>query len=153
MGLAGDLPGDARDLAAKGDAENRDSCRRRAISTAYYAVFHLLVDDFVANWPFAGQRARLARMFNHQKMRDASFAPGDKGNPSLVETQSVDVVTAFRQLQADRHRADYDTGWRLVGTDVANAITLAETAFSKWRAVRGDSAARDHLMSMFGAKR
>ena len=40
MGLADDLLEDARHLAAKGDAENRDSCRRRAISTAYYAVFH-----------------------------------------------------------------------------------------------------------------
>jgi hypothetical protein len=153
VGLADDLLDDARHLAAKGDADNRDSCRRRAISTAYYAVFHLLVEDFVANWPFADQRARLARMFNHQKMREATFAPVDKRNPSPAETQLVDVVTAFGQLQADRHRADYDTGWRLVGTDVANAITLAETTFSKWRAVRGDNVARDHLMSMFGAKR
>lgn len=56
MGLADDLLEDARHLAAKGDAESRDSCRRRAISTAYYAVFHLLVEDFVVNWPFADPR-------------------------------------------------------------------------------------------------
>lgn len=153
MGLAGDLLDDARHLAAKGDAENRDSCRRRAISTAYYAVFHLLIEDFVANWPVADQRARLARMFNHQRMRDASLAPKDRKNPTSVETQTIDVITAFRQLQEDRHRADYDIGWKLVGTDVVNAITLAETAFSKWHAVRGDEVARDHLLSMFGAKR
>ncbi len=153
MGLADDLLDDARALAANGDAGNRDSSRRRAISTAYYAVFHLLVDDFVANWPFADQRARLARMFNHQRMRDASFAPKDKERPTPVETQVMDVITAFQQLQADRHRADYDIGWRLVETDVANAITLAETTLSKWRAVRGDDVAREHLLSMFGAKR
>ena len=153
MGLADDLLEDARHLAAKGDAENRDSCRRRAISTAYYAVFHLLVDDFVANWPFLDQRARLARMFNHQRMRDASFAPKDKRTPTPVETQVMDMITAFGQLQGDRHRADYDTGWKLVGTDVANAITLAETTFSKWHAVRGEDVAREHLLSMFGAKR
>src|SRR5450432_2625569 len=115
--------------------------------------FHLLVDDFVANWPFLDQRARIARMFNHQRMRDASFAPKDKRNPTPVETQVMDMITAFGQLQGDRHRADYDTGWKLVGTDVANAITLAETTFSKWHAVRGDDLAREHLLSMFGAKR
>lgn len=63
------------------------------------------------------------------------------------------MITAFGQLQGDRHRADYDTGWKLVGTDVANAITLAETTFSKWHAVRGEDLAREHLLSMFGAKR
>jgi hypothetical protein len=153
VGLAGDLLEDARHLAARGDAENRDFCRRRAVSTAYYAVFHLLVEDFVANWPFADQRARLARMFSHQRMRDASFAPRDKRNPTSVEMQVMEVVTSFGQLQGDRHRADYDMDWKLVGTDVVNAITLAETAFSKWHAVRSEDVARDHLLSMFGAKR
>lgn len=153
MGLAGDLLDDARHLATKGVAEDRDSCRRRAISTAYSAVFHLLVENSVANWPFADQRARLARMFNHQRMRDASIAPKDKKNPTLVETQVLDVITAFGQLQGDRHRADYDMGWKVVGTDVENAITLAETTFSKWHAVRRDGVARDYLLSMFGAKR
>jgi len=92
-------------------------------------------------------------MFTHQRMRDASFAPKDKKTPTVVETHVMDVVAAFGQLQGDRHRADYDTGWKLVGTDVANAITLAETTFSKWHAVRREDVARDYLLSMFGAKR
>jgi hypothetical protein len=37
--LADDLLVDARHLAAKGDAEKRTSRMRRAVSTAYYAVF------------------------------------------------------------------------------------------------------------------
>jgi hypothetical protein len=83
--LADDLLEDARHLAAKGDAEKRASCMRRAVSTAYYAVFHLLVEDFVANWPYADQRARLARMFDHKKMRDAAFTPKDEKNPTPIE--------------------------------------------------------------------
>jgi hypothetical protein len=125
---------------------------RRAISTAYYAVFYLLVEDFVAHWEFYDQRARLARMLNHQKMRDARFAPRDKRNPTPVETVLTDVVTAFGQLQGDRHRADYDLDWNLVETDVDNAITLAADTFVKWRTIRNEDAARDHLLSMFGAK-
>ena len=82
MGLADELLEDARHLAAKGASEQRTSCMRRAVSTAYYAVFHLLVADFVENWPFADQRARLARMFDHKKMRDPAFTPVDMKNCS-----------------------------------------------------------------------
>jgi hypothetical protein len=151
--LADDLLEDARHLASKGAVEKRESSMRRAISTAYYAVFHLLVGDFVEHWEFGGQRARLARMFNHQKMRDATFTPKDKKNPTQVETALIDIVTAFGQLQGDRHRADYDLGWNLVETDVNNAITLAADTFAKWRTIRSEEVARDHLLSMFGAKR
>jgi hypothetical protein len=85
--LSDELLEDARHLAARGRAEKRNSCMRRAISTAYYAVFHLLVEDFVANWAFEDQRARLGRMFNHQKMRDAVLTPKNKTNPTPVETE------------------------------------------------------------------
>lgn len=153
MGLADDLLEDARHLAAKGTAKKRASCMRRAVSTAYYAVFHLLVEDFVLNWPFVEQRARLARMFDHKKMRDAAFTPNDKRSPTLVEIALVDVKTAFRQLQADRHRADYDLSWNIVATDVSDAVTLAEDTFGKWRSIRTEDVARDHLLSMFGANR
>lgn len=65
--LAGDLLEDARYLEAAGDSEKRLSCMRRAVSTAYYAIFHLLVADFVEHWEFEDQRARLARMFDRKK--------------------------------------------------------------------------------------
>ena len=61
--------------------------------------------------------------------------------------------TAFRQLQADRQRADYDLAWNIVATDVENAITLAEDTFAKWRSIRAEDAARYYLLSMFGANR
>ena len=151
--LADDFLEDARLLAANGAAGKRESSMRRAISTAYYAVFHLLIADFVEHWDLETQRARLARMFNHQKMRDAAFTPKEKKNPSPIEIALTDIVTAFGQLQGDRHRADYDVGWKLVETDVDNAITLAADTFGKWRAIRNEDVARDHLLSMFGAKR
>ena len=152
MGLADDLLEDARHLAQRGDAAKRSSCMRRAISTAYNAVFHLLVEDFVANWPFPDQRARLARMFDHKKMRDAAFTPLDVRSPTPTELALVNINTNFRQLQFDRHRADYDLGWNIVETDVKNALLLAEDTFTKWRSISGEDIARHHLLSMFGAK-
>lgn len=153
MGLADELLEDARFLAQKGIAENRASCMRRAVSTAYYALFHRLVEDFVGNWPFPDQRARLARMFDHKKMRDAAFKPSNEKNPTATEANLIDIKTAFRQLQEDRHRADYDVSWNIVATDVQNAITLAEDTFAKWRLIRAEDIARHYLLSMFGANR
>ncbi len=91
-------------------------------------------------------------MFDHKKMRDAAFTPKDEKNPTPIETALIDVRTAFRQLQEDRHRADYDLSWNIVATDVTNAITLAEDTFSKWCSIRTEDVARHHLLSMFGAK-
>jgi uncharacterized protein (UPF0332 family) len=150
--LADDLLEDARDLAAKGDAQSRKSCMRRAISTAYYAVFHLLIEDFVRHWEIEDQRARLARMFTHQKMRDASFKSKDKDSPTSVEVALTDVITWFGQLQGDRHRADYDVGWNIVRTDVNAAITQAEAIFEKWRSIRDEEVSRNYLLSMFSGK-
>jgi hypothetical protein len=151
VGLADDLLEDARHLADKGIADQRKSHMRRAISTAYYAVFHLFVEDFVEHWEFPDQRARLGRMFNHGKMC-TGYTPNEKNNPTLVETELINVITAFGQLQKDRHRADYDSGWNLVETDLRTSITLAEDVFAKWRRIRGEDIARHHLLSMFGAR-
>jgi hypothetical protein len=83
----------------------------------------------------------------------AAFTPKDKKNITRVETELINVITAFGQLQKDRHRADYDVGWNIVETDVADAISLADETFTNWRSIRPEDAARHHLLSMFGAKR
>lgn len=151
MGLAGELLDDARFLADKGVTDQRQTLMRRSISTAYYAAFHLFIEDFVEHWEFPDQRARLGRMFGHGKMR-TGFTPKDKNNATPVEQELQDVVTAFSQLQKDRERADYDGGWRLVETDVRNAIRPAEDVFEKWNRIKDDDIAREHLLSMFGAR-
>jgi hypothetical protein len=151
--LSDDLLEDARHLAARGAAEQRQSSMRRAISTVYYAVFHLFLEDFIEHWEFEDQRAQIARMFSHQKMRDAAFDAKDKRNPTPVESALLDVIAAFRQLQADRHRADYDLGWDLFASDVDDAVARANSLFGSWRAIRNEPQARNHLLLMFGGKR
>jgi hypothetical protein len=152
VGLADELLEDARNLEARGIADKRPSCMRRAISTAYYAVFHLFVEDFVEHWEFVDQRARLGRMFKHGAMC-TGYVPKDKNNRTSLEQELIDVIEAFDQLQKDRERADYDSGWNLVGTDVQISMSRAEDVFAKWRRIRGEDIARHHLLSMFGAKR
>lgn len=151
MGLADDLLADARFLAEKGVVEQRQSLMRRAVSTAYYAAFHLFIEDFVEHWEFPGQRARLGRMFSHGRMGTGHTAK-DKDNPTLSEKTLQKVITAFTQLQKDRERADYHSGWTPVETDVRDAIRLADDVFTMWRAVKDQDVARDHLLTMFGAR-
>jgi len=105
----------------------------------------------VEHWEFPDQRARLGRMFGHTKMC-TGFTPKDKRNPTPLEQSLQDVVRGFSQLQKDREKAGYDSGWRLVETDVSNAIRLAEDMFAKWRIIKGEDIARHHLLSMFGAR-
>ena len=45
---------------------------RRAFSTGYYALFHLLIAEAVVNWARPEQRLELSRCFDHGKMRTAS---------------------------------------------------------------------------------
>jgi len=47
VGLADELFEDAHFLADKGITDQRQTMMRRSISTAYYAAFHLFIEDFV----------------------------------------------------------------------------------------------------------
>ena len=68
MAFPDDLLKDAYHLAARDGNNPKQSSLRRAVSTAYYALFHLLIADFTANWRVRRERARLGRMFEHWKM-------------------------------------------------------------------------------------
>jgi hypothetical protein len=104
---------------------------RRAISTAYYALFHFLIEDACANWTRPEQRARLARMFEHRRMAEASRSrvKDYKNAVGSAEFLLFSVASAFSQLQELRHYADYDLSYTLATSDVENAIGLAGDAF------------------------
>jgi hypothetical protein len=45
---------------------------RRAVSAAYYGLFHLLTTEAAQNWKHESQRDRFARMFDHGRMKTCS---------------------------------------------------------------------------------
>jgi hypothetical protein len=69
MAFAADLLEQAYHLANLESGEPKQASLRRAVSTAYYALFHLLIDEAVGNWGVARQRSILARTFDHGKMK------------------------------------------------------------------------------------
>ena len=82
----------ASDLADKADATQADL--RRAVSTAYYALFHLLVSETTLNWSRESSRNALGRMFDHSLMKRVSSRLADStrtpfaGEDSISETVS-----------------------------------------------------------------
>jgi hypothetical protein len=45
---------------------------RRAVSAAYYAVFHYLIAEATSNWSNAPLRTALGRAYDHGTMKSAS---------------------------------------------------------------------------------
>jgi hypothetical protein len=133
---------------------------RRAVSSAYYALFHLLIRDAVVNWKHADQHARLARSFDHKRMKDASTAIlKEMGNIPIQSTATADaeqtarfrlstVAQAFVDLQQARHKADYDVGEPFGPVDAAVDVAQARLAFVIWADVRDEPLAQRYLYSL-----
>src|ERR1700722_11624689 len=106
MAFADDLLEQAYHLATMETNEPKQASLRRAVSTAYYALFHLLIDEAVSNWGVVRQRSILARTFDHGKMKviceDYVKEFYGSGQPAS-EIQLKNVAHTFVQLQEKRH--------------------------------------------------
>lgn len=162
MSLQGDLLRQARNLANQEPRRPRQASLRRAVSAAYYSLFHLLVDEATAMmFGRAGSRRRfrdvLARSFSHSSMAAAcrSFAGANLpvAIASVVAPLSIPddlqtVATAFRELQEERRRADYNRAAPFYKAEVLDLLQDAADAVDAWHRVRSDEAARLFLMAL-----
>ena len=82
---------------------------RRAVSTDYYALFHLLIEASCNNWARPEQRVGLARQFEHGRMKDASRNTARKHakDKTSASRDLCTVANTFIQLYQKRHDADY----------------------------------------------
>ena len=129
----------------------RQANLRRAVSTAYYALFHLLTTASVANWKKPRQRAALARIFEHRKMIDACTKTRGKQfpNPHHASVRHLrTVANTFSQLQQYRHTADYDNSKKWTRTEVLAHIGLAAVAFDNWTTIVREPIADDFLLQL-----
>lgn len=142
------------------DAANpRQACYRRAVSTAYYALFHLLVEEASLNWGRPELRTELGRVFEHGKMRSASsklisaINEAHKKIPPAPVTQHLAAVAGtFVKLQQRRHEADYNLGKEWSQTDVRTLIDEVSDAFAKWSEIREEPSAQAYLVSLLGTR-
>lgn len=132
---------------------------RRAVSTAYYSLFHLLINEAVVNWNRAQFRATLGRAFDHNIMKAASKRIQDTRQfPFLGEQPGTvaalkSVAKTFSELQDKRHIADYDNTTFWTRTEALVQIKSAEQAFNAWKSIRNEYIAQAYLVSLVVKKR
>jgi uncharacterized protein (UPF0332 family) len=132
---------------------------RRAVSTAYCALFHLLISEAVANWNRVNLRAALGRAFDHNIMKAASNRIQHTrqfpftGEDLKVVTALKAVAKTFAQLQENRHIADYDNTTSWTRTDALAQVKSAEQAFATWKPIRNEQIAQAFLVSLVVKKR
>jgi hypothetical protein len=140
----------ASDLIEKEGATQAEL--RRAVSTAYYALFHLLVSETTLNWRRDSSRNALGRMFDHGTMKRVSDRLAKKtpsaGEDPIVVSALRFVAKIFVELQDLRHIADYDNGTSWTRLDAIVPIASAKSAFLAWDDIKHTDIAQEYLVSL-----
>jgi hypothetical protein len=135
-------------------APSTQASLRRSVSSAYYAVFHLLIAEATSNWNNVALRAALGRAYDHGTMKTASNRllntrdfPFTGEDPQVVASLRF-VALTFTQLQEDRHFADYNLTGDLDPTDALSQVKSAEKIFHTWPSIRSYKIAQQYLVSL-----
>ena len=130
----------ARHLAQRERKRPKQASLRRAVSTAYYALFHRLTFD-AARFLIPGRqgalRAKVRRAFVHGDMKTVAraYAAGSPPQPwsGLAAPPSPElrrVAKLFVELQQKRHEADYDTEAAFSKSEVVALLARLDRSFS-----------------------
>lgn len=136
---------------------------RRAVSTGYYALFHLLISDAIATCSDPHFRATLARVFDHGPMKQAcdrtiSELNGffdqrpSEGPERTAKYHLYNVVETFSEAQHNRNEADYNLLREWQPTQVSLLLEGIADAFRSWALIREEPLARDYLASMLPSR-
>ena len=154
MAYHDDLLSQARDLIHRNRPNSTQADLRRAVSTSYYALFHLLVSETTRNWSRDSSRDSLGRMFDHALMRKASNRILDRrlfpfpGEDQALVLNLRTVAQAFVDLQDSRHIADYHNGIHWAPVESLEEVDKASRAFQTWATIRHENIAQEYLVSL-----
>src|SRR5258708_28082684 len=105
MGIAQDLLQQADHLASYEGVNPSQASLRRAVSTAYYALFHLLTEDAALRWSGSAEaRTGIERAFQHGPMRNTSIQFQQQnwkdwyGNKRAIPLAIQEIAAAFVDL-------------------------------------------------------
>jgi uncharacterized protein (UPF0332 family) len=147
MAFPDDLLELSHDLANLHLESAHQASLRRAVSTAYYALFHFLISEATANWTRPELRATPGRGFDHGPMKTASETNVSqitfKENPpegpeTRVAVHLRTVANAFIQAQQRRNDADYNMAKEWTPVEVDAQIASVNEAFQAWSIIRDE---------------
>jgi uncharacterized protein (UPF0332 family) len=161
--FAADLLEQAQHLATREPNRPRQASLRRAVSSAYYSLFHLIVDDATKQLiSIARFRSSVARSIDHKDVRKAATAllaaaRNPQPNQRLVALARrpiapplVDFCSAFIDLQDRRHEADYDVTAVFTRSQVLSFLSVAQPAHAAWKTQRATENAAAFLLAASG---
>ena len=161
MSLHSDLLKQALALALLEPGKPKQASLRRAVSCAYYALFHLLVSEgsaLIGSKLGKDARIKLRRAFSHGDMKVVcgSYA-GLHGRlhaqiaPLLIlpiEKELQALADLFVELQEARHSADYDVASVFSRTEVLALISDLNIIVAGWAKVRTKQNAKIFLADL-----
>ncbi|MBX3183268.1 MAG: hypothetical protein KIT72_04125 [Polyangiaceae bacterium] len=160
MSLHGDLLSQAEDLAKREPNRPKQASLRRSVSSAYYAVFHLLIDAASRFVVRGGDRVSLrhavARTFDHGEMKFAANTFKGGALPHALQdavkgpisTELKRLSEGFIELQQARHEADYNLSRTFTRDEALDLLRTAAQAFDDWQVVANTQAGDAFLVAL-----
>jgi uncharacterized protein (UPF0332 family) len=123
----------ARKLAKASLTRPRQAELKRAVSTAYHALFHALAKD-AANLLIGVGQMRASEAWVHvYRALDHGFAKNACREIRRVPSTLVDCADEFIELQETRLKADYDPRTSFTRVEALEWTSRAEVAIGKLR--------------------
>jgi uncharacterized protein (UPF0332 family) len=147
MALPQDLLDQAVRLLSHEKKRPKQASLRRSVSTAYYALFHLLTSEAVGRMAPSVPNDigfLMRRAFEHGSMKKIcrSFAGGSlPQNIQHFQTGQIEpdlrkVAKIFVALQEARHIADYDLVHTFTKQEATDRVNEAKDAFATWKVIK-----------------
>jgi len=132
---------------------------RRAVSAAYYALFHHITGgavDLIAPNVRIETNHRIQRWFEHAEMKRVCgrFVSTKLDKPLLdligdsASSDLRNVAQSFITLQEARHSADYDLSYSFTSAEARQLVLLAVGAMSSWDHIAASAEANIFILSL-----
>ncbi len=156
-----DLLALARQMVDRNPGAPVEAELRRAVSTAYYALFHLLINEASDRLvSVAAIRPRVARTFDHNIMKKVCQEYADATDIGagqyqirvggiVIPTALFTIACTFVALQEARIQADYNLGGAIPHAQAAADVGRVEAAFNDWLLVEMHPATNDFLSELW----
>jgi hypothetical protein len=162
MSLADRLLLLAKELASRAETSQDEAVIRRAVSTGYYALFHLLVIDACTRLSHGDLRLEieLASSFHHTHMHKVCSSIANHNPvkfllasiPKPIPKDLVFVASTFYRAQEERHRADYKFHEIYDPITATTQVAQIDLAFAAWGRIRTEEYARVFLLGLQSLK-
>lgn len=154
----------AEELAQRDPRRPKQVSLRRAVSCAYYALFHTLstgAAKLLSSDPYL--RQVIARAPQHQEMKECclrvSTRPSGNAQPNQMrrfvnpDPAIETIASTFVSLLSKRHEADYDHSAVFTRSDTQTQVAFARRACTLWDTTRNSDSAQRLAVLLIHGKR